>query len=103
MLRSRWHTLSPLPDFFVLTETWLNEDYADTELGLHSYNIYRLDRNYKTSSLKDGGGVLIAVKNCYSSHICTSTISEVEHLFVACDLGNLHVIIGATYIPTRHK
>ena len=59
-LRNTWHT--PIPDIFVLTETWLNFSINSEELGLSEYKIYRTDRNKHTSSLSDGGGVLIAVK-----------------------------------------
>ena len=40
-----------------LTETWLDVNFEDKELGLEGYNIFRKDRQGKR-----GGGVLMAIK-----------------------------------------
>ena len=39
-----YSTLCP-PDVIVITETWLQPDTFDQELGLTDYNIYRCDRD----------------------------------------------------------
>lgn len=40
-------TISVTCDVIVLTETWLTDSIASTELFLEDYNIYRQDRNLK--------------------------------------------------------
>lgn len=32
-------------DCLILVETWLNENILDSELGLHDYTIFRMDRS----------------------------------------------------------
>ena len=46
------------PDVILLTETWLQLDIANSELGLKGYIIYRCDRAYNDEVTR-GGGVLI--------------------------------------------
>ena len=53
-------------DVIALTETWLDANFEDKELGLEGYNIFRKDRQGKR-----GGGVLMAIKSCYS---CTRRV-----------------------------
>lgn len=48
-------------DFICLSETWLNTNVFDVELGFINYNIYRNDRNLSFGKTR-GGGVLIAIK-----------------------------------------
>jgi len=47
-----------------LTETWLNNNINDCELGFDNYSLYRADRNYAI-----GAGVthLYAISNCNKS------------------------------------
>ena len=49
-------------DIIILTETWLRDDVADTELVLDNYSVYRRDRDDNSKSNR-GGGVLIVVKD----------------------------------------
>ena len=44
-------------DVIALTETWLDVNFEDKELGLEGYNIFRKDRQGKR-----GGGLLMAIK-----------------------------------------
>ena len=60
-------------DVIILTETWLNEDFlTPTIFDCNMYNVFRKDRCTKTTRLKRGGGVLIAIRsnisvNCINS------------------------------------
>ena len=45
-------------DIITLTETWLDDNFLDSELHLNDYNIFRKDR-----SNRHGGGVLLAIKD----------------------------------------
>lgn len=62
-------SLSPFSvyDILVFTETWLNENFRLSELGLCDYRVYRYDRNISTSPLSRGGGFLIAIRKSLSS------------------------------------
>ena len=49
-------------DVICLTETWLNDSISTHEILPFGYNIYRKDRLNQV-----GGGVLIAIRDCYAS------------------------------------
>lgn len=57
-------------DFFVLSETWLEEGLLSGELFDHVlYDVIRDDRSHKYNNLAEsshGGGLLIALKSIYS-------------------------------------
>ena len=53
------------PDVICITETWLKSDIVVT--AIKDYNVYRCDR-----TSKNGGGVLVAVKNCIISRLKTA-------------------------------
>ncbi|KAL3274987.1 hypothetical protein HHI36_019761 [Cryptolaemus montrouzieri] len=42
-------------DVIILTETYLNDDFYDPELGLIDYNIFRKDRDYHTGTVSREG------------------------------------------------
>ena len=51
-------------DVIVLTETWLKEDLLTSQIfDSNLYNVFRKDRCTKTTGLKRGGGVLIAIRS----------------------------------------
>lgn len=81
-------------DIIVLVETWLNDDYVNSEVILKNFNIYRRDR--RTGR---GGGVLIATKNCLKSKVISINSSSVEDLFVLVSLEEKNYIFGTVYIP----
>jgi len=66
-----------------LTETWLNNDIADGELNLFSYNVFRSDRNSTTSGCSRGGGVLISIRIDLPSYLIPVTCLDIETLFVS--------------------
>ncbi|XP_031332835.1 uncharacterized protein LOC116163124 [Photinus pyralis] len=87
-------------DVICLTETWLNQDISSSELQISSnYNVYRQDRNILTSNLKRGGGVLIAVNKTLMSKLISTTVDNVEHIFVLVMFLGKCYIIGNVYIP----
>ncbi|KAF0750563.1 Reverse transcriptase domain-containing protein [Aphis craccivora] len=65
----------------VLTETWLNGSYNNTELGMFNYNIYRCDRSLLTSNSNRGGGVIIAIRKDFQSFLIPSPNLSLEQLF----------------------
>lgn len=87
-------------DYLSLTETWLHSGINDNELGLHNFNIYRLDRNSNTSPYKRGGGVAICVKKIYHSELLSTPFDSIEHIFVRIKINvNDVIIIRTCYIP----
>ena len=48
-------------DIVAMTETWLNNDFSDSELQVDGYNIFCFDRVNR-----QGGGVLLALNSCLS-------------------------------------
>ena len=62
-------------DIIALTETWLDDNFLDSELHLNDYNIFRRDR-----SNRRGGGVLLAIKDQISSIQRTDLETESEML-----------------------
>ena len=77
-------------DVIILTETWLTEGFLDSELGLHNFNIYRMDRGAETSPHirgGGGGGVLIAVRRSIRSARVTVQECGVEQLLIKIKLA----------------
>ena len=81
-----------------MTETWLNDETRDSELGMNGFIIYRSDRS-KDHCKKWGGGVLIAVKSTLVSREVLSITQQIEVLFVLIDAGNKSILLGVVYIP----
>lgn len=106
-LRTKLHHLRDLalqsdyPDILILTETWMNDDFVDAELGLINYNVFRRDRDHSSSVHERGGGVLIAIEKKMTSSKCTLTHENVEQLFVNIVCDSLKIIIGTIYMPPR--
>lgn len=86
-------------DVIILIETWLNQNYSDNELASSEYQIFRLDRNSRTSTKQRGGGVLMLVHNQFKAKQLRTDILNVEHIFVQVDYGELSYVMGGVYIP----
>lgn len=52
-------------DIIALSETWLNKSIATAEFSLDDRICFRRDRNKLVTGKSQGGGVLLAVRNCY--------------------------------------
>ena len=64
-------------DVIVLAETWLNEDFLTSEIfDCNFYNVFRKDRCTKTTGLKRGGGVLIAIRSNISVNSYALTVNR---------------------------
>jgi len=66
-LRCGIQSITDTFDIIILVETWLCDGIMDAELGLENYRIFRQDRNANNSNYSRGGGVLVAVRDCYMS------------------------------------
>ena len=67
--------LTDCVDIIALTETWLDDNFLDSELHRNDYNIFRKDR-----SNRRGGGVLLAIKDQISCIQRTDLETESERL-----------------------
>lgn len=87
-----------------LTETWLNDNVFDFELGFTSYNLYRNDRNSLSYGKKRGGGVLIAMNKIIScDELNVSSVLGIEQVFLKLILNNIKIILGCIYIPPNNS
>lgn len=75
-------------DVIVLTETWLREEYHDSELFNDDYIVYRLDRDFTKTSKLDGGGCIIAIKAKFYSTRMTNWECSTEDLWIGVDHQN---------------
>lgn len=92
-------------DIIIISETWLRDDYFDSELFSDDYTVYRRDRGTTVHRNRDdGGGVMIAVSNRYRSRPFVSDYNLTEDLWISIDLdapsstGIKQLVICAVYI-----
>ena len=83
----------------MFTETWLSDKVNSCELGFNNYHTYRYDRNNDTSHLSNGGGVLIAINENFTSQLLKLPHTKLEILFVLIKLNRTNLIVSAVYIP----
>lgn len=67
-------------DMIAVTETWLNDNISDEELADDNYNIFRRDRDLIQTKKKDGGGVLLLVRDNLSAKCVPEMSSDFEDL-----------------------
>ena len=83
-------------DIIMLSETWLNEDISDAELGLSGFNIYRVDRDFNISQKKRGGGILIAVNRVFQSKRLNVQLLNVEQVFVEIKVNDVFIVLACS-------
>lgn len=86
-------------DIIILTETRLNNQVYDAELGFHDHVIYRCDRDSTTSTKQRAGGVLIALNKSLNSELISIENNTIETLFVLVKFKTLKIVLNATYLP----
>lgn len=86
-------------DVIMFTETSLNSNFLNAELGMQNYTIYRKDRNVALTGRERNGGVLIAVLNEYKSRSVQLSSNESEELWVAVEIGSVKKLFCCVYIP----
>lgn len=80
----------------VFTETWLNDNFLNTEILCNKFNIFRRDRGNETT----GGGVLIAIScNLPSELLVTDTPHDIEFIAVSIKMNGHRIFITCLYIP----
>ena len=80
-------------EFLALTETHMDDDVLDAEVGIKDYDIYRQDRVGRKN-----GGVLIYIKKHYNTKcVFTQSDSFCEQLVV--EVKDIKLVIALTYRP----
>ena len=97
-LRASIHTSDY--DVIILLETWFNSNIFSSELFDSTWNVFRRDRCDVNNDPRNGGGVLIAVKN----DILCETIelqdnSGTENITVRLKIGATFVYMNSVYLP----
>ena len=87
----------------MLTETSLNDNFKDAELGLVNYSVFRRDRDYKETDKSRNGGVLIAVKTTLKAEPIRPKHAKSEEVWVSVACSGIHKIFGCVYIPLASK
>lgn len=89
-------------DIILLTEMWLVDGIADSELFDCRYVVWRRDRNYAVTRQRKGGGILIATRKELLVIPQISFQSSAEDLWITLSLGpnsarklnvNLHICV----------
>ncbi|GBN10663.1 hypothetical protein AVEN_207633-1 [Araneus ventricosus] len=75
-------------DVILITETWLCEDIDSLELFDDRYLVFRRGRGSSYNSCRRGGGVLIAVKKCFSHFILGLPGSDLEAVWISIKLNH---------------
>lgn len=88
-------------DVIIFTETWLTDNYENSEIFSDKYIVYRTDRSERNSIYGRGGGVLIAINSqLQSNKIIVPNNDVVEELYVLVSVNSAaSYIFGAVYIP----
>ena len=82
------------PDVVMITETYLDNTIADSEILPPNYTVFRLDRN------RHGGGILIAVLDTFTSIACPQhRRPSIELLWVQLHIRSHPVMFGVFYCP----
>lgn len=85
--------------FFVLTETWLSDNFYSNDLGMFNYNVYRCDRSSLTSGHSRRGEVLIGVPKDIPSKLVPIVDKSIEHLYVSFALNKRKFLLSGVYFP----
>lgn len=83
------------PNVIALTETWLNNNIRNTEIFYDAsrYTIYRCDR-----TLRQGGGVMLAVLNAHDSYQ-VAVETDIEIILSCVEVAHQKFIFAACYRP----
>lgn len=92
--------LAAIFSIYTLTETGLSDSISSHEVFPSNFNVFRCDRSCNTSTKSRGGGVLIAVMNCFDSELLYSgDIDGCEQIWVKVSHNHKILLIGSLYIP----
>lgn len=102
LIKNKLYQLHTKLDILALTETWLNKNIDNGELGLFNYNIFRCDRIFN-EKITRGGGSMIAINNEINSKLIMSESNNIEEVFIEFTLAKKKYLLGCVYIPPASK
>ncbi|KAG5889367.1 hypothetical protein JTB14_009160 [Gonioctena quinquepunctata] len=83
-------------DIILITESWLNYNFANSEISNSQYLIFRKDRDYNSTNCTRGGGVMIAIKSSYNpTEIRVSNLFE--DVWVKLKINNKSIVLCVVY------
>ncbi|KAG5868009.1 hypothetical protein JTB14_024060 [Gonioctena quinquepunctata] len=91
-------------DIYLLTETNINDSVFSNELfDPNHYNVFRRDRANSSSSKKDGGGVLIAVRSKFKTVPQTKWFSDAEDVWITLysEIPHFKLHLCCVYLPPK--
>lgn len=88
-------------DIVALTETWLNGSVLTSEFCVNRL-VFRKDRDYQLTGLKQGGGVLLAIKDDYEVSECDIFSDDLEALCIRIRTGvNKFLYVVVVYFAPK--
>lgn len=104
-LQFRQNLLGNACDVVMITESWLHEGIYDGELCSSEYDVFRNDRDLKSSDKHTGGGVMILVKREFCARRCdalslrppTEMLSVTIPARALASTADLHICVA--YVP----
>ena len=86
-------------DVICFTESWLDDDVEDCDIGFFNHNIFRCDRSVLTSSREKGGGVLVAVSKKYPCEQIYLRNNSFEYVILKILINDKKLLLGNVYLP----
>ncbi|KAG5870495.1 hypothetical protein JTB14_033014 [Gonioctena quinquepunctata] len=85
-------------DIILITESWLNDNFANSEISNSQYLIFRKNRDYNSTNCTHGGGVMIANKSSYNAtEIRVSDSNLFEDVWVKLKINNKSIVLCVVY------
>lgn len=83
-----------------VTETWLNDNFVDSEICDKCYSVFRKGRESSKCNKFRGDGVLVAVKHKYHpTQIQYNTGDQFDWVWVKSIVKDLKVMSFCVYVP----
>ena len=93
-------TLTENYDLICLSETWLNDEFLNSDLFDDRYEVFRKDRDFQQTGLSRGGGVLIAAKKYLKAKLVSHFYYAGESIWIKLCLNNcISLYICCIYFP----
>ena len=82
------------PVIFGVSETWLESDIPDGEVGIPSYKLFRCD-----CKSRDRGVIVYVFERCRSKRRLDLEDDEIECVWVEMQINKMTILLGNMYRP----
>lgn len=88
-------------DVFLLTETWLTDEYSNAELGCPGYHLFREDRDNNLTGKSRGGGVMCGVASRLTAMRINldSQRSKYDEIWIRITVPEGKILVCTVYFP----